>query len=138
MSHTIHPLISANGLADDCPRCAEIATDPFIGLDDDNLVALVTRTRAWMRDQEFPRSTAENRAMRIMEKTLVRMDHLDRIARHQQDRDDKLLADELEARRQEDGPSDDEIYNRVGVEGGIAYDTTADQPGSLGENDWQL
>jgi hypothetical protein len=42
-----------------------------------------------------------------------------------------------------DEPTDDEIYNRVtgphtGVEGGIAYDTTADQPGSLGENDWRL
>jgi len=41
-------------------------------------------------------------------------------------------------RRDEDGPTDDETYNRVGVEGGIAYDTTADEPGSLGENDWRL
>ena len=40
--------------------------------------------------------------------------------------------------RQIDGPTDDEIYNRVGVEGGIAYDTTTDEPGSLGENDWRL
>ena len=43
----------------------------------------------------------------------------------------------------EDGPSDDDIYNRsfsehTGVEGGIYYDTTADEPGSLGENDWRL
>ena len=34
-------------------------------------------------------------------------------------------------------PTDDEIYNRPGVEGGIAY-ATNDAPGSLGENDWRL
>lgn len=33
-------------------------------------------------------------------------------------------------------PTDDEIYNRPGVEGGIGY--THDAPGSLGENDWRL
>lgn len=33
-------------------------------------------------------------------------------------------------------PSDDEIYNRPGVEGGIPY--TNDEPGSLGENDFRL
>lgn len=37
---------------------------------------------------------------------------------------------------QHDGPSDDEIYNRPGVEGGIVY--TDDEPGSLGENDGRL
>jgi hypothetical protein len=57
--------------------------------------------------------------------------------------EDKLHSAALEAKRQEDGPSDDDIYNRstgpyTGVEGGIAYDTTDDQPGSLGENDWRL
>jgi hypothetical protein len=35
-------------------------------------------------------------------------------------------------------PTDDEIYNRVGVEGGIGYSLTDDSPGSLGENDWRL
>lgn len=34
-------------------------------------------------------------------------------------------------------PTDDEIYNGLGREGGIAYDP-ADEPGSLGENDWRL
>lgn len=34
-------------------------------------------------------------------------------------------------------PTDDEIYNRPGVEGGIGYDMF-DEPGSLGENDWRL
>lgn len=39
---------------------------------------------------------------------------------------------------QRDGePTDDEIYNGYGREGGIAYDPT-DEPGSLGENDWRL
>jgi hypothetical protein len=42
-----------------------------------------------------------------------------------------------DCRRDEDGPTDDEIYNRVGVEGGIAYPLD-DAPGSLGENDWRL
>ena len=61
---------------------------------------------------------------------------------------DAELEDTLEAERarrklDEDGPTDDDIYNRsfgphTGVEGGIAYDTTADEPGSLGENDWRL
>jgi hypothetical protein len=50
--------------------------------------------------------------------------------------DDELSEDDLE-------PSDDDIYNRsfsehTGVEGGIYYDTTMDEPGSLGENDWRL
>lgn len=127
MSHNHHPAIREHGLQDNCERCAEIADDVFIGLDDDNLMLLVARTRAWIRDREFPRSDTENRAMRSMEKMLRNADRLWRI-------EDKLE----EAQRQEDGPSDDEIYNRVGVEGGIGYDTTADEPGSLGENDWRI
>jgi len=127
MSHNHHPAIREHGLQDNCERCAEIADDVFIGLDDDNLMLLVARTRAWMKDREYPRSDTENRAMRNMEKTLRNADRLYRI-------EEKLE----EAQRQEDGPSDDEIYNRVGVEGGIAYDTTADEPGSLGENDWRI
>lgn len=34
-------------------------------------------------------------------------------------------------------PTDDAIYNRVGVEGGIGYGPD-DEPGSLGEHDWRL
>ena len=131
MSHNHHPAIQEHGLQDNCPRCNEIADDPFIGLDDDNLTALVARTRAWMKDQEYPRSDTENKAMRNMEGTLRKLDRLDYI-------NDKIHSAALEAQRQEDGPTDDEIYNRVGVEGGIGYDTTADEPGSLGENDWRL
>lgn len=51
-----------------------------------------------------------------------------------------LLVDEdamAQRRRDEDGPTDDELYNRPGVEGGIAY-AMDDAPGSLGENDWRL
>lgn len=129
MSHNHHPAIRQHGLQDDCPRCTEQAADPFAGLDDDNLLLLMIRTRAWMRDEQYSRSENELTAMRVMEQALRRMDQLDRILEQQQ--------------RDEDGPSDDDIYNRVtgpftGVEGGIAYDTTADQPGSLGENDWRL
>lgn len=46
--------------------------------------------------------------------------------------------DEWRRRRDEDGPTDDEIYNRPGVEGGIGYDIGGDEPGSLGEHDWRL
>ena len=42
------------------------------------------------------------------------------------------------AQRDEDGPTDDELYNRPGVEGGIAYALSGDEPGSLGENDHRL
>lgn len=49
-----------------------------------------------------------------------------------------LDLEELQAWVSREEPTDDEIYNGVGVEGGIAYDTTADEPGSLGENDWRL
>jgi hypothetical protein len=34
-------------------------------------------------------------------------------------------------------PTDDEIYNGPGREGGIVYDRD-DEPGSLGEHDWRL
>ena len=37
MSHNHHPAIREHGLQDNCPRCAKLADDPFIGLDDDNL-----------------------------------------------------------------------------------------------------
>jgi len=104
MSHNHHPAIQEHGLQDNCPRCAEIADDPFIGMDDDNLMLLVARTRAWMKDQEFPRSDTENKAMRNMEGTLRKLDRLDYIndkmmseAMEQQDRRDKLMADAREA-----------------------------------------
>jgi len=81
MSHIQHPRIVEHGLVDGCPRCAEIAADPFVGLDPDNLRELVRRTRAWMRDEEFPRSETEAVAMRAMEQTLVRMRHIERLDR---------------------------------------------------------
>ena len=151
MSHNHHPAIREHGLQDNCPRCAEIADDPWIGMDDDNLLLLVARTRAWMKDQEYPRSDTELKAMRNTEQTLQRMNRLAYIEDKQksdalfaQDKRDKLKADALEAAKADaEEPTDDDIYNRstgpyTGVEGGIAYDTTDDQPGSLGENDWRL
>ena len=86
MSHTLHEPVRDAGLAPSgvCARCAEIGRNPFENLDDDNLELLVERTREWMRDREFPRSDSEHAAMRVMEETLRRMDHLDRIARRRQ------------------------------------------------------
>ena len=75
MSHIQHPRIVDHGLVDGCDRCAQIAVDPFVHLDDDNLRALVRRTRLWMRDQGdcYPRSTTERNAMAVMETTLCRV-----------------------------------------------------------------
>lgn len=49
-----------------------------------------------------------------------------------------MKRDELDDDGRDREPTDDEIYNRPGVEGGIAYDLADDSPGSLGENDWRL
>jgi hypothetical protein len=104
MSHNHHPAIQEHGLQDGCPRCDEIADNPWIGMDDDNLMLLVARTRAWMKDQEYPRSDTENKAMRNTEQTLQRMNRLQYIedkqksdALYEQDRRDKLVADAREA-----------------------------------------
>jgi len=78
-AHTFHPDSHEHGLADDCPRCTEIAADPFLYMDDRNLALLHDRTMAWMRDDEFPRSIAEKAAMRVMEQTLIRVRHLRRL-----------------------------------------------------------
>lgn len=69
--HSFHPDMHEHGLADGCERCAEHAADPVRGLDDLNLIALVERTQAWMREAEFPRSDTERDAMRIMEHHLI-------------------------------------------------------------------
>ena len=68
-AHTHSPQIREQGLADDCPRCAEHAEQLFT-LDDDNLRALIERTRRWMRDEDFPRSETELIAMRRVEQHL--------------------------------------------------------------------
>ena len=118
--HSIHPPIADEGLADDCERCREISQEPFLHMDDANLCSLMHRVTAWRRDRAFPRSTNEHHAMTMMEQAIVRYDRMERLW------------------AEADGPTDDQIYNRVGVEGGIAYDTTADEPGSMGEDDWRL
>lgn len=69
-THTIHPSIREHGLQDDCPRCAEHAARPD-DLDAGSLRAIVERTQAWMRDEEFPRSEAEKTAMRQIEHILT-------------------------------------------------------------------
>jgi hypothetical protein len=78
-AHGPHPKIREAGLADGCERCGEMAADPLVHLDSDNLRELVRRTRAWMRDQEFPRSENELIAMREVERLLVRMQHIARV-----------------------------------------------------------
>lgn len=42
-THTYHPDSHTNGLADDCPRCAEHAEHPVESLDAANLLALWER-----------------------------------------------------------------------------------------------
>ena len=77
--HTFHPDSHEHGLADDCPRCAEHAEHPFESLDRLNLAALATRTIAWMRDEEFPRSVTETKAMRYMERAIREARALDNL-----------------------------------------------------------
>lgn len=80
-THSLHKLVNAAGLADGCPRCDEIAEQPFEALDDENLADLVARTRGWMNDDEdcLSRSRNEHKAMRIVEKALVCKRVLDRL-----------------------------------------------------------
>jgi hypothetical protein len=75
VSHTAHPPIQERGLADDCPRCTEIADDPFTGLDDENLRELVRRTLddrfgiyggTYRQLGRYGRSNAEGRAMAVV------------------------------------------------------------------------
>jgi hypothetical protein len=44
VSHTLHPSVQETGLADGCPRCAELAANPLADLDDGILLELVRRT----------------------------------------------------------------------------------------------
>ena len=78
--HSPHPNTHDNGLADDCERCAEHAEHPFLSLDDDNLRALIERTQAWMRDEEFSRSENELMAMRVVERALIHARIIERLA----------------------------------------------------------
>lgn len=80
-SHDPHPRIRKAGFADGCERCSDMAADPVIHLDDDNLRALLARTRRWMKDDpaSLPRSENELVAMREVERLLVRMQHVERV-----------------------------------------------------------
>lgn len=56
-----------------------------------------------------------------------------------QEAEPRLSRDEFDELTETDRePTDNEIYNRPGVEGGIGYPLFGDVPGSLGENDWRL
>jgi hypothetical protein len=57
--HTIHPDTHEFGLADDCERCREHAIEPFVGLDDTNLINLIRRVEVG----DPARSTTESIAM---------------------------------------------------------------------------
>lgn len=80
-SHILHKPIHTGGLSDGCERCGEIAERPFENLDDENLAALIARTRAWLDDDEdaVARSSNEHRAMRIVETALMHRRALDRL-----------------------------------------------------------
>jgi len=58
-THTEHPDSHQYGLADDCPRCAEHAKDPGLGLDNANLSKLIQR----VEEDLPPRSHNEAIAM---------------------------------------------------------------------------
>lgn len=65
-THSDHPSIRDNGLADNCPRCKEHAEYPFEGLDAGNLESLIDR----IADVTGPRSVNEDDAMRVVSKAM--------------------------------------------------------------------
>lgn len=62
-THTVHPDIHTHGLADGCPRCEEIASNPLASLDTENLNLLLGR----MTTSLPPRSANEWLAMQRIE-----------------------------------------------------------------------
>jgi len=62
VTHSPHPPIQTDGLADGCPRCDQHAADPFVSLDEVCLRELVSR----LRDGKSPRSDNEARAMDVV------------------------------------------------------------------------
>lgn len=89
-------------------------------MDDSNLSSLMHRVALWRRDRAFPRSKNEHQAMTIVEQAFVSYERMERLW------------------AEADGPTDDQLANGYGVEGGIGYSVVNDEPGSLGENDWRL
>lgn len=75
-AHIIHESIETHGLADDCPRCREHA-DSILTLDNENLEALVRRTRQWRQGAAAPRSTNELRAMRQIDRHLTILNRIE-------------------------------------------------------------
>jgi hypothetical protein len=73
-THTVHPDTHENGLADDCPRCDELAASP-LELDETNFLA------AWERmlEVEFSRGNGAEHYRSENEAKLCR-DHLYRYA----------------------------------------------------------
>lgn len=68
-SHVRHEDIEVGGLADGCPRCAEIARDPLASLDDPSLSSLWARMVGFEYlgdDGCRPRSDAEAEAARVL------------------------------------------------------------------------
>lgn len=70
ITHTLHPDTHTHGLADDCPRCEQMAQEFPFGWDDVNVSNLVRNTRAWGRGEFRPRSNNEATAMRTVERHL--------------------------------------------------------------------
>lgn len=72
-SHQFHPETSDTSgptIADNCPRCAEQATNP-LALDQPRLTTLWAKTLRWMRDDYYPKSNAERKAMRTIETAIL-------------------------------------------------------------------
>lgn len=69
-THNGHDDIRDHGLADDCPRCAEMSEDPFTTLDATNLRNLIERTLddrfSYYGGELHARSNAEACAMALV------------------------------------------------------------------------
>lgn len=84
MSHTLHEDIHEHGLADDCPRCVEMAEAPYYNLDKTSMRDLVRRTLgnryggedSWAGERIEPRSHTEAVAMATVMTALERAGNL--------------------------------------------------------------
>ncbi len=75
--HTRHPDTHDNGLADDCPRCAEHAEAPWRGLDQENLSRII---RCAVGDRSEALTYTDQLAAVAVLNTLERAGHMYRTA----------------------------------------------------------
>jgi hypothetical protein len=75
-AHIFHDDTHTHGLADNCPRCEELAINFPYGWDDINMSNLVHNTRKWRAGEFLPRSANERKAMDAVDRHLRIMERV--------------------------------------------------------------